>query len=41
MSQTKDINSLIFDVNECDDTKFAYYQVKSYNSFEAFENFLR
>jgi hypothetical protein len=41
MSQTKDINSLIFDVNECDDTKFAYYQVKSYNSFEDFENFLR
>ena len=41
MSQSKDVNSLIFDVNECKDTKFAYYQVKSYNSFEDFENFLR
>jgi hypothetical protein len=41
MSQSKDVNSLIFDVNECKDTKFAYYQVKSYDSFEDFENFLR
>ena len=41
MSQTKDINSLIFDVNNCEDTKFAYYQVKNYNSFEDFENFLK
>ena len=40
MSQSKDINSLIFDVNDCDDTKFAYYQVKSYWSFEDFERFL-
>ncbi len=41
MTQTKDINSLIFDVNDCEDTKFAYYQVKNYNSFEEFESFLR
>ena len=41
MPQSKDVNSLIFDVNDCDDTKFAYYQVKSYDSFEDFENFLR
>jgi hypothetical protein len=30
MPQTKDVNSLIFDVNSCEDTKFAYYQVKNY-----------
>jgi hypothetical protein len=41
MPQSKDINSLIFDVNDCDDTNFAYYQIKSYESFEDFENFLR
>ena len=41
MSQTKDINSLIFDVNDCDDTNFAYYQIKNYWSFEDFENFLK
>ena len=40
MPQSKDINSLIFDVNDCDDTKFAYYQVKNYWSFEDFERFL-
>ena len=37
MSQTKDVNSLIFDVNACEDTKFSYYQVKNYWSFEDFE----
>ncbi len=41
MSQTKDVNSLIFDLNDCKDTNFAYYQIKSYQSFEDFENFLR
>ena len=41
MSQTKDVNSLIFDLNECSDTNFAYYQIKRYDSFEDFENFLR
>ena len=41
MSQTKDVNSLIFDLNECSDTNFAYYQVKNYESFEEFESFLR
>jgi hypothetical protein len=41
MPQTKDVNSLIFDLNDCEDTNFAYYQVKSYESFEDFENFLR
>ena len=41
MPQSKDVNSLIFDVNACDDTNFAYYQIKSYESFEDFENFLR
>ena len=41
MSQTKDLNSLIFDLNACDNTNFAYYQVKSYKDFEDFENFLK
>ena len=41
MSQTKDVNSLVFDVNACSDTNFAYYQIKNYDSFEDFENFLR
>jgi len=41
MPQSKDVNSLIFDVNACEDTNFAYYQIKSYESFEDFENFLR
>jgi hypothetical protein len=41
MSQTKDVNSLIFDLNSCEDTKFAYYQVKSYKNFEDFESFLK
>lgn len=41
MSQTKDVNSLIFDLNDCEDTKFAYYQIKNYENFEDFENFLR
>jgi len=40
MSQTKDASSLIFDVNACEDTKFAYYQIKNYWSFENFEKFL-
>jgi hypothetical protein len=41
MPQAKDVNSLIFDVNQCSDTNFAYYQVKNYESFEDFESFLR
>ena len=41
MSQTNDLNSLIFDLNECEDTNFAYYQVKNYEEFENFENFLK
>ena len=41
MSQTKDVNSLIFDLNDCTDTNFAYYQIKNYDSFEDFENFLK
>jgi hypothetical protein len=41
MSQTKDLNSLIFDLNDCSDTNFAYYQIKRYDSFEDFEGFLR
>ena len=40
MSQAKDVNSLIFDLNSCPDTNFAYYQVKNYWSFENFEKFL-
>ncbi len=40
MPQSKDVNSLIFDVNACEDTNFAYYQVKNYGSFENFESFL-
>lgn len=38
--QIKDVNSLIFDMNACEDTKFAYYQIKNYGSFEDFESFL-
>ena len=41
MPQTTDINSLIFDVNSCSDTKFSYYQVKNYWNFEEFESFLQ
>ena len=41
MQQSKDVNSLIFDLNACEDTNFAYYQIKNYESFEDFENFLR
>lgn len=41
MPQTKDVNSLIFDLSDCDDTNFAYYQVKNYENFENFENFLK
>ena len=41
MPQSKDVNSLIFDVNDCQNTNFAYYQIKNYESFEDFENFLR
>ena len=41
MPQSKDVNSLIFDLNDCEDTNFAYYQIKNYDSFEDFENFLR
>ncbi len=41
MPQTKDVNSLIFDVNNCAETKFAYYQVKNYWSFENFEESLQ
>ena len=41
MPQSKDVNSLIFDLNDCSDTNFAYYQIKNYESFEDFENFLR
>lgn len=40
MSQTKDVNSLIFDVNDCDDTHFSYYQIKNYGSFEDFNKSL-
>ena len=35
--QTNDVNSLIFDLNNCSDTKFGYYQIKNYGSFEEFE----
>ena len=37
LSQNKDINSLIFDLNACTDTNFAYYQIKNYGDFESFE----
>jgi hypothetical protein len=37
MSQNKDINSLIFDVNSCEETNFSYYQIKDYKSFENFD----
>ena len=41
MMQSKDVNSLIFDLNDCEDTDFAYYQIKSYKDFDEFENFLK
>jgi hypothetical protein len=37
LSENKDVNSLIFDLNKCDDTNFAYYQIKNYGSFEDFD----
>jgi hypothetical protein len=37
VTQNKDINSLIFDVNACENTNFAYYQIKNYGSFEEFD----
>ncbi|MDR0861149.1 MAG: hypothetical protein LBO09_09640 [Candidatus Peribacteria bacterium] len=37
LSQNKDINSLIFDLNKCENTNFAYYQIKNYGTFEGFE----
>ena len=37
LHQTNDVNSLIFDLNNCSDTKFGYYQIKNYGSFEEFE----
>jgi hypothetical protein len=37
MNQSKDINSLIFDINKCEETNFAYYQIKNYGSFEKFD----
>ena len=40
LPQTKDVNSLIFDVNACWNTNFSYYQIKNYWSFEDFESFL-
>ncbi len=33
-TQTKDIDSLIFDLSACDRTNFAYYQIKNYRNFE-------
>ena len=40
MSQNRDVNSLIFDVNDCSDTKFYYYQVKNFENFENLEQSL-
>ncbi|MDR2541644.1 MAG: hypothetical protein LBD11_08055 [Candidatus Peribacteria bacterium] len=37
LSQNKDTNSLIFDLNKCENTNFAYYQIKNYGDFEKFE----
>jgi len=37
LKENKDINSLIFDVNSCEDTNFSYYQIKKYGSFEEFD----
>jgi hypothetical protein len=37
MPQNKDVYSLIFDVNNCEDTNFSYYQIKDYGSFENFD----
>ncbi|MDR0607335.1 MAG: hypothetical protein LBG52_03075 [Candidatus Peribacteria bacterium] len=37
LSQNKDINSLIFDLTTCENTNFAYYQIKNYGTFEDFE----
>lgn len=40
MPQNRDVNSLIFDVNNCSDTKFYYYQVKNFENFENLEQSL-
>lgn len=37
VAQTKDINSLIFDLSKCEDTHLGYYQLKTYQNFEEFE----
>jgi hypothetical protein len=37
LTENKDVNSLIFDLNACEDTNFAYYQIKNYGSFEEFD----
>ena len=36
MPQNKDLNSLIFNVTNCTNTNFAYYQIKNYESFDKF-----
>lgn len=36
--QNTDVNSLIFDVNQCKNTNFSYYQIKSYQDFDTFQN---
>ena len=40
MFQNRDINSLIFDVNECSNTNFYYYQVKNFENFDNLERSL-
>ena len=40
MPQNRDVNSLIFDVNNCSDTNFYYYQVKNFENFENLEQSL-
>lgn len=41
VNQTKDIQSLVFDLGECRDTNFAYYQLKSYRDFEEMDTNLQ
>lgn len=41
LTQTKDENSLIFNLTKCSDTNFSYYQIKSYRDFEEMDNFLQ
>jgi hypothetical protein len=37
MPQTTDVNSLVFDMRNCNYTNLSYYQVKNFSSFDEFK----